>query len=1204
MLGSQNSSGQNQAQDYSILKEKFFTFASAASADPTALFLAGTSGTMLNQNARMQPNDISYIPLQLTEAFLDAAKRLERPNQETIRNIGQYQQKVGDILPFLYEDVPASTSSPFSVPLPTSLTSDKPFVLDGFGDIKEIISGAHMLGQNGFAQFKDEAESVPALIAMVRYLMKFIAMLDLTNVRGGQIIDFLYNNDILVFQDLFNQLHDQITGKNTYVGVTLGVQDNDLLATQGLLNGLKSMAEKLINDFKTYTQNIPRSANDPVKRTIETLTAANWDWSADDANLKLILHRIFGNTEANGTVKADAAPANLTTRINALGTALFAIDSDLQEKTGTASDRSDDVSQNNIINSLYNYQYLTDAGVPNEYSISAAPAAPAALAAPAGPGAFGAPPPAPAAPAAPAAATNSSVKNPPSFLYSPAPVAAPAAGSGRFKFSVDRSAVANTQAVDAARARKVVAVTDALRNVSIATNYTQNRAVSAVLGLLAYAIIEKKSLAVANDATAQDAIKRYMLSFVDNYDRIGSRYSAISSSNSKNITKNLISYLASAFFTNYGSVAAPGVPVAADQKLTLADPNVMDVFKFMIQDQTHKDLYSKYFNLYDPTTKTRQELTDAVLANPANFRLNVKKVGGAFYGGYSVVMRGGAPNDPILLELIPEYNPATMGDIWLTPSIVIRKAQVTSADFLKNIGRLVYTAPPGAATINILGNELRIAEAQLLARSISSDLGIKFNELYSQIINRNVDDIDGTLKFISDWESKESTIRSVINQRLAQNWRRDGNIFYKVDAQGTRQPFEPSDDCTFLNVAAEQCINFLDQCAYGQSVDNALPQACRLLVDQDVFDVNISKQEILSQVAKMNPKTAYAILKKFGFGAVLINDTTGIFKGLKKYEVESVKSWLTNLKNKEGMCEDKFKQTYKEIFKSIASKPNILNYFDILVAWVNANVHLLNPEFLEFENISALKQSVFMPAPNDRYNLYNHIEKPAQIKFRLRGLCNDLERLKSNVQNNEFGFNGSSIFSNVASMPYGMTMPLGRAMLSTDINPLMSLSMVGGHSQYTVQDLNSFSGSDVFQGILKDITSTMQEISRQNNATHLALSKNSQEKLTKKIEDLKELEKQILGSIEKLMIKKKLYDASGRRIDSFSVEDDKMKNLINKHSYLLQMTESYNQKAINVINILQTLANVVVTKIPDENTTPYSHTYGAPHLRPMNMNPF
>ena len=216
-------------------------------------------------------------------------------------------------------------------------------------------------------------------------------------------------------------------------------------------------------------------------------------------------------------------------------------------------------------------------------------------------------------------------------------------------------------------------------------------------------------------------------------------------------------------------------------------------------------------------------------------------------------------------------------------------------------------------------------------------------------------------------------------------WTRSCDAFVRIDDRGDVIPEKDTDKCTFIS--NKDCPQIMKQCIDSEDCDGFL--------DLD-FSISPGMTGLQDLVKKINPWTAYTILLRMGFGSYLADPEPG---KMRYYKVQSVDSWSKELLRG---CFDpdcnSLERVVGKLFpklKAVVSDPSrssFLVYLETLVAWVNANPTVLNPD--EYEE----KQKVH---PKGLYGIYSYKSpyKSVMIQKNYSELC-DMERMQATLMTN------------------------------------------------------------------------------------------------------------------------------------------------------------------------------------------------------------
>lgn len=117
-------------------------------------------------------------------------------------------------------------------------------------------------------------------------------------------------------------------------------------------------------------------------------------------------------------------------------------------------------------------------------------------------------------------------------------------------------------------------------------------------------------------------------------------------------------------------------------------------------------------------------------------------------------------------------------------------------------------------------------------------------------------------------------------------------------------------------------------------------------------------------------------------------------------------------------------------------------------------------------------------------------------------------------------------------------------------------------------------GYKIFDQLYKNLIRMMDDL-----RGVIALDNESQIRIEDKLIKFKQSEEKLRAEIIRLIEQNRLYRASRGFVDSHKLDDDEMRMILEKHSNLLDLSQVYNRKAVNLVYIFQTVINVVLDKI-------------------------
>ena len=93
---------------------------------------------------------------------------------------------------------------------------------------------------------------------------------------------------------------------------------------------------------------------------------------------------------------------------------------------------------------------------------------------------------------------------------------------------------------------------------------------------------------------------------------------------------------------------------------------------------------------------------------------------------------------------------------------------------------------------------------------------------------------------------------------------------------------------------------------------------------------------------------------------------------------------------------------------------------------------------------------------------------------------------------------------------------------------------------------------------------------------NLDITSTTEQSIRNKLVKLRSLEEEIKEAIKNAELKQYLQSASRGIIDPARIPDDKLPQILQKHSNLLGLTTTYNAKVMNLANMLQKINDVLV----------------------------
>ncbi len=1141
-------------------------------------------GTNLAANAK--ENDIYYEFFEFLVAATAAFREIEKPDWKAYEVASRYGETSYAIFDEL---ISGKTTGVQPVPKQVFGFKQLPYKHND-SQIKFLVPGFHLIP---FVKYDTRPQpNVNGLINLFRYLEHFIALLDTQNLTGSTVIDFLKQDNLYFnkyLDDLLTALaSDQFFMKNVNISNTNVLFD-------AVYKGLAAVATQIINNYNALplppTLSLPNALNITFPLDLTNTNYSKWLKSVGFADLG-------GDT------------------VNALNNAVLALNN-LRARGGqvAATNETPQKIDEHTTNGLYNAAYLLDASIAK--SIDVVQTGGNCMMS-------GGKIPIPGQNKDAAGGVGSL-----DHLYGP--IGKDASTPPK----VVRNLISvGLQGTDDAGANLVGQALQAnLANINNTANFVIAKNAENVAALLSrnvipqitnapapivalvahiqYMIEKGTSVVPAADA---DIFKDYIRNAQINATPVLTRIKTIPTANFETKYQDFKEAFVAAFALeagqylqfNQGKLVQLQGPIpqgksgvrrpSAVTKNSLAVPELKKFYQDVVL--SNPSFYSKFFNLVKSSASVPGgienpdiDIADAFGKTDAelqNYRLNVRKEKG--FARLTGGQRGGLFGDIILLSYIPDYTPG-LGDLWTSANqkILASQLQAQGIEAIRNIVRQIYNSDPSVSVINIYGVDVNLIDAAS-AVSGAGVFRVDWNTYYKTIISKPLFDTTPASK--PGWKENEDKLTEHM-LRSASEWVREGDNFVRRDKNGNAIDDVPVNSCAFIDINARECLDFLDQCAF--STDPNFPAACAQLLDAP-FQTNPGINNLREQIVKINPKVAFAILRQFKFASYLAEETTDPFKGFRRYKVQSVGSWLEELYSNsdrcakpvapvQGQCDprtlrDQLGANIADIIIQMSKEPSkypFFTYLDMLVEWVNANPQVLNPE--EIKNPSVKSN---YPDINNSFRTYDYLNpyKPADV--RLRNVSCGLERLKSSIVNELAGYNAPALISNITNIPLGIEMPLNR---SAFINPypvssvgLGTFPMLGGYSHNVEQELQNISsqyGYNLFEQIYKDLTGTLNSLQDRK----IKLSPDTQNRIEQKLSNFKKLEDELRKSMVNIIEKNKLYQASRGYVNAYIVPDDKLAEVITKHSNLLNLSSAYNRRSINLIDLFQTLTRAILGKL-------------------------
>ncbi|CAH6420295.1 Hypothetical protein MVR_LOCUS94 [uncultured virus] len=1130
----------------------------------------------------VKPDDIPYSFTEAEIAFTEAFKQIEQPD---IRKAALAENFAGDI--YGAYDVLSSEKATGISGLPTSLNFEQLPYNNRMGGY--LVPGFHLLKYNAQSFQRTDTTAHAALQNAVRYLYHFIALFD-SNVPAEQIM-LLAQEDHLYFMKYAQEIAQQIMSDTYFAkGVNLPA-DAGATILQGVVNGLKAIAVRIINEYRSI--NVGNSQLPATYRTIPN--------ALDAAGLSKYLKTIGNPTDADAIAAQVKALDDLLPFPNAKQVAnskQVAIDAAVPEQTEREEYR---------INGHLNNIYLDETKVSK--SITAAGVGVGGVQGNQG-------------------GVNLMLKNlggpggDPSlrFLYGP-PLSGGNVPLGNVNLITNPVQAAQTEA--ALADKNVAQAVYELANTLPTHAPNQYPLWAAVMAIANKMIVDNEKMGTLDSAELVRDIGKALTGLASFNPRIQSIPTDLSTKlNSfkddfvSEFVRTSVRGLRLDDPNNPGkvvSIAQPYVLPGQPTKPNLSNDKIWDFYTKTVVPKA--SFYKDFFNLVlydqsgtsvaDGNVDLKQAASDE--ANRGLYRLNVRKVIGE--SRLPHLMYGGADQfgDLIFISLLPDYpTDGSVAGIWLTSAIYLDPSTLTAqAEAIRNIARQVYNAPPPSnGIVNIYNKPVNIAE--IMQRALYSDIfsSAGYNALLKNYLT-TLASTDAVLG--STWKEGEKAMSEHM-LREGNRWERVDNEFVLMGKDGKPEAHSNKDDCAFFDVNTQECVDFFSQCLLANDVQSRQTQCGRLLTMKFKFDVNPGAATLKKEIQALDPALAFAILQKFGFSSHMVDNDSYPFYGFRRLKVQSVGSWLEALikeKNsaeckppvaptggKCGTIHDQIGNLADQIIAMAAdsSNNNFFNYLDVLVNWVNANPQALNPEMVINPTFTGN-----YPPISKLYKTYTHVNPYRPIDAQLYDTSCGLQRLKASIINDLSGAKAGTMMSDIAGIPTDLQFSLNRNAWTTPY-PFGNLGAFGimqsggfFTTAFEVDKIHEPQGYKLFTDIYKDIERTMTGMT---GTTRTELTKSTRDKINNKLESFRVAEEALRTSLSDYEKKKRIWEGTRGNANPFT---DYFPYVADKHSNLLNVSSTYNRRAVNLIDIFQAISQALLGKVQETNGKPVGY------YRPMTM---
>ena len=1121
-----------------ILGQKFKQVVTALEVEGFNPFLykfATSDDKTTSSAVKPDDKDLWYHLPEFLIAAGAAFKAIEAPDVRKAEAVSEY----GNIVTKALGEIKSGTIA--TTPLSKFNFDQLPFSYSPQGStIKHLVPGFHLLPFK--PQIYGDAnvikESYNGLYNAILYLYHYISLLDTKGLNAREVITLL-RGDNLHFMPYVNNTVDTLLQSASFTAAGLSAESRPFVQ-EGVLNGLAGVATQIINKLNGIEES-PKSA---ILAALTTPGKSPQD---------IIIQELLKTTDPKNLVRALGDLKNLLAQGN--------------KSTNLGLDAS--VLKKYAIDSLFNPSYILG-NVKKNIKPEELPAQDGG---------------------ARKRRQNSKYMVGGATVVSLPNLYGPITPRGLRNLTTEAeqgNELENAELVYVDNVKKINGIVAAL----VALGGLETNALRVPLLALINYIVENNTIEL--NASDDSKILNLMNKALEGYQQLESRLKFLSTANWKTVIDSLYDAFISEFTLGSYQRLRPLTGTVTEKTNTLATPEIQKFYN----DVVSKDIrfYEKFFNLVrfavtaDGSAPSGEVPLGAAVGLSADelkkYRLNVKKVQGRSY--LSGIQRGGQYGDIVLTTLIPDFTDVVK-DVWVSRANRIAHNELPGAEAIREIVRKVYTSPPGTKTITIGPVNLQIAD--VIRRASQGVFGVNYATVFNLALSKVA--LGQAPGLTQAWKESELKLSDHMLKE-ASRWEREGDMFVLKDEKGETIATQPEDNCAFIKDTNE-CLAFFEGCAIAEG--DAFPEACKKILDPAFFnfDTNTAMNVLVDEIKKINPFAAFAILKQFKFGESLEEEPNHPVPGFRRYKVQSVGSWLEELLAGTDRCAkpSAIKQdpcgTLKEQLGDVANiiiamandptKKPFFNYLDVLVHWVNANPQVLNKE--ETKGCIGVGDQKY-PKADKSFNMYSYRNpyKPAEI--RLRDMSCGLERLKGSIMNELAGAQGATIISSVASVPYGIEMPFARPGFT---NPLplgnyFPAAMYGGgqyDTLFELQNINDQFGYKLFYEIYVYFVNTMASM-RCNKK--IGLSQDSKGKIQSKLESFKQAEEELRKDIARLLEQNKLYQASRGHVDVSQITDEnQLKAVLAKHSNLLKRSATYNKKAINMIDLFQTISKAILGKM-------------------------
>lgn len=464
----------------------------------------------------------------------------------------------------------------------------------------------------------------------------------------------------------------------------------------------------------------------------------------------------------------------------------------------------------------------------------------------------------------------------------------------------------------------------------------------------------------------------------------------------------------------------------------------------------------------------------------------------------------------------------------------------------------------------------------------------------------------------AQWASNEKQIEDAMKEFLrTSKWERVQDHTQLKPGSGV-----VADPCAILNQFNISCANI--------SCNGSDATGCRTLLNRlsAAYAANKDKAfdiaEVTKNIQKLDPGIAYNTLSGFGFGYYKSVFTEPPLAGLTRYRVQPAKDWFRELQSgvKSPSCvwalgssphsapcpvlRDRLRvltnggPLFGELSRYLKSSnpgeiwalQTLVSYLEILAAWVDANPTILNKELIT--NPQFQQAATNMPKPSDAYTIYKWVPDANTVKIQAHygNICN-LDRLKAHITSNTAS---NFTTNNIIGTPSNMSNLFNVGTFTQYLNAMRHpIGFTGGSGVSGItqglQALNlqaHYGTHELFANMYEQVFKSME------SAGGLQISQNAKQSIEGKIAKFKSEEEELVKELKDFHDKVQYYYASRGHIDPFSHTPQEWEAIKQKHANLIRRTSALNQRAINIIDIMQALNKATLDRLTGQSGAPAS----------------